>query len=204
MAKMVSFTLCVFHHNLSKIVLIKQRRQDQTRSCRYCATSPGETSRSSTSQHHWPPYPTLFRIHDFLLGTRHANSTLPGAHSTGAVTFIHHPTKWQEAACRLRGLEPCTPPVTRRLLTECLDKEGGSCLGEKVFVLKFNAYLLLQGMNALSQSRGSLHLPAKLPCLLIAMRLHTEYPSSVTLSSNEKALNCMRWRNDCLYKLQAY
>jgi hypothetical protein len=39
------------------------------------------------------------------------------------------------------ALELCTP-VTRRRLTECLDKKGGSHVGEKVFVLKFSEELL--------------------------------------------------------------
>lgn len=71
------------------------------------------------------------------LGTRILDSRFPGAHSTGAAsTNIRPPTKdrrWVQAW----GLEHRTP-VTRRPLTECLAAEGGSCLGEKVFVLKFS------------------------------------------------------------------
>ena len=54
------------------------------------------------------------------------------------------------------GLDHCTP-VTRRPLTECLDEEGGSCLGEKVFVFKFSEQSL-RGVNVLSQQ--GLSLPA--------------------------------------------
>lgn len=72
------------------------------------------------------------------------------------------------AGCRHAGLEHGTP-VTRRPPTECLDKEGGSCKWEKVFVLK-PSELLLQGTNALRPSRAEgafqgafLRLTAKLP-----------------------------------------
>lgn len=54
------------------------------------------------------------------------------------------------------GLDHCTP-VTRRPLTECLDREGGSCPGEKVFVSKFSEQSG-RGVHALSQ--WGLSLPA--------------------------------------------
>lgn len=105
--------------------------------------------------------------------------------------YWHSPSDWGQKPGYRRGrLEHCTP-VTRRPLPECLDEEGGSCTGEKVFVLKFSE-LLLKGVNAPSPGRGFLRLTAKEPCPFSSMKL--EWPSSVTLSRNKKALSCLRGR----------
>ncbi|MBZ3876068.1 Pleckstrin homology domain-containing family A member 8 [Sciurus carolinensis] len=68
------------------------------------------------------------------LGTRSWYS--PGVHCKGAAAPTLTLTGGKRIAFGLVGLECCTP-VARRPLAECLDKEGGNCMGEKVFVLKF-------------------------------------------------------------------
>lgn len=77
----------------------------------------------------------------FMTSSWEQDSALLELATKDASPNTHPLTGGGRLASGLVGLQ-CRTPVARRPLAECLDKEGGSRMGEKIFVLKLSEELL--------------------------------------------------------------